>query len=196
MTKEPEKMIIKNPHGNIDRKLEGLYMKKAAIDQAIRSLEEYRCETLAATEKGPSSSKKRRKTILVVDDDVSVLTLVGSILKRQGYQVLVADWAESALRHAEAEQEIDLAVIDVWMPYMPGTDLAERLLSLRPNLPVLFMSGFHEDEMLRVSVLEHGLGFLQKPFQAEGLISIVRQALAQSSHASNNVTEIAMTAGG
>src|SRR5260370_17449883 len=104
------------------------------------------------------------KTILVVDDDLSVLTVVKCMLEGSDYNVLLANSSEVALRMAGRNAlTIDLMLVDVVMPDLSGPDLAERILAIRPNQKVLFMSGFTTHQVVRVKVLHPGLKFLPQP---------------------------------
>jgi len=116
-------------------------------------------------------------TILIVDDDPSVLILIQTVLSNAGYRVVVAPTAEDAIRLAmQKHLHIDLAVIDVRMPDIQGPDLANHILSFRPHLRVLFMSGFVDDEIIRIKMIEPR-GFLTKPFGSEGLLRAIGRAV-------------------
>jgi two-component system cell cycle sensor histidine kinase/response regulator CckA len=118
------------------------------------------------------------KTILVVDDDLSVLSVIKCMLECGDYNVLIAHSAESAVRMAErADLSIDLMLMDVVMPDVAGPDLAERILTLRPHLKVLFMSGCTDSEVVRVKILDRALGFLPKPFTSDSLLERVQKVL-------------------
>ena len=118
------------------------------------------------------------KTILVVDDDLSVLGVIKVMLESGNYNILLAHSAELALRFAEREDlAIDLMLTDVMMPDVSGPDLAEKVLAIRPNLKVLFMSGFTDSEVVRVKVLDRALGFLPKPFTSDGLVDRIESVL-------------------
>src|SRR5712691_8084383 len=94
------------------------------------------------------TKQPKPKAILVVDDDVSVLTVVKCMLDCADYTVLLANSAIAALRIAQdIETAIDLLITDVIMPDMQGPDLAEEMLALRPELKVLFMSGYADSEL-------------------------------------------------
>ena len=119
------------------------------------------------------------ETILLTEDEEGVRTLTRKMLAHSGYTVLEAASPREALEIASRhEQPIDLLVTDVVMPEMGGSDLAARLVSLRPETRVLYMSGYTDDVILRHGVLERGCIFLQKPFTAHALSRKVREALA------------------
>jgi len=118
------------------------------------------------------------ETILLVEDEEMVRKLARQILATQGYRVLEATNGEEALRMCEHDQEpIELLLTDVIMPEMSGPELAERLHRLRPELRVLFMSGYTDDAIVHHGVLEEGAHFIQKPFAPDVLSRKVRQIL-------------------
>ena len=126
-----------------------------------------------------SAKQPKPKAILVVDDDVSVLTVVKCMLECADYRVLLANSGIVALRIAnDNEVAIDLLITDVIMPDMQGPDLAEGMLALRPELKVLFMSGYTDSDVVRIKVLDRNLGFLAKPFAPDGLLETVERILA------------------
>ena len=125
------------------------------------------------------AKQPKPKAILVVDDDVSVLTVVKCILACADYTVLLANSATATLRIAnDNDVAIDLLITDVIMPDMQGPDLAEEMLALRPELKVLFMSGYADSDVVRIKVLDRNFGFLPKPFAPDGLLEIVERILA------------------
>ena len=125
------------------------------------------------------AKQPKPKAIFVVDDDVSVLTVVKCMLECADYTVLLANNAIAALRIAkDMETTIDLLITDVIMPDMQGPDLAERMLAFRPELRVLFMSGYADSDVVRIKVLDRNLGFLPKPFAPDGLLETVERILA------------------
>lgn len=118
------------------------------------------------------------KNVLVIDDNLAVLTVVGCMLESGGYNVLLASTAETALRLVARESlAIDLAVVDIVMPDVSGPDLVERMRVVRPDMKVLFMSGFVDAEVVRVKALDQGMQFLPKPFTSDGLLESVERAL-------------------
>jgi two-component system cell cycle sensor histidine kinase/response regulator CckA len=132
-----------------------------------------------------SNQQQAPQTILVVDDELSVLTVVKCMLECDEYTVLLANSAETALRMIERKDlVIDLMITDVVMPDMNGRELAERVLTVRPQLKVLFMSGYSNSEVVRVKVLERTSGFLPKPFTSLDLKEQVRNALTAPLHRS------------
>jgi len=117
------------------------------------------------------------ETVLLVEDEDAVRALGREVLRRHGYVVLEARHGVDALRLAERHpDDIHLMITDVVMPHMSGRELAERLCSARPNMKVLFMSGY-TDHALMNRALTPGSSFLQKPFTPETFARKVRQVL-------------------
>jgi CheY-like chemotaxis protein len=107
-----------------------------------------------------------------------VRTLARRSLEEYGYTVLEAPDGRRALELAERYgAAIDLLVTDVVMPGLSGRELAERLARTRPELRVLYTSGYTDDAMVRQGVLRAGVAFLQKPFVPETLARKVREVL-------------------
>jgi signal transduction histidine kinase/DNA-binding response OmpR family regulator len=118
------------------------------------------------------------ETILLVEDEESVRRLARLILERQGYAVIEAPSASSALATAEKQAApIHLVLTDVIMPEMNGRELSQRLTRIHPAARVLFMSGYTGDTIVRHGVLEPGIAFLQKPFTPTDLARKVREVL-------------------
>jgi len=116
-------------------------------------------------------------TILVVDDEPAVLETVRDGLTAHGYQVLTAASGQEALEVAQAHQgSIALALVDVVMPGMNGPDAAQHLHRSRPDLKVLFMSGF-STEVVVVHGIAAGDPLLVKPFSLESLARKVHEIL-------------------
>jgi PAS domain S-box-containing protein len=118
------------------------------------------------------------ETVLLVEDEAAVRDVTRAQLESLGYRVHACANAAEALAVADAEREpVDLLLTDVVMPGMNGRELAERLLGRRPDLRVLFTSGYGEDVIARHGVLEPGVLLLQKPYGLSRLASRVREAL-------------------
>ena len=125
------------------------------------------------------------ETVLVVEDEDGVRELVRQILVEHGHAVLTARHGRDALLLAERyERPIELLVTDVVMPEMGGGELVERLTALRPDLKVLYISGYTNEEVLRRGVPGMEASFLHKPFTSEGLMRRVREALEGAAPAS------------
>ena len=124
----------------------------------------------------------QNRTILVVDDEPEVRKLVGAMLTREGYKVLVSDSGEPAIKtFLRQTARIDLLLTDVVSPGISGPMLADRLLEVQPQLRVLFMSGFDTTQVVQHYVLERGFLLLIKPFTMEQLLDKVREAFAMPS---------------
>src|SRR5215213_404950 len=118
------------------------------------------------------------ETVLVVEDEELVRRLSVRALRSRGYHCLEAADAGEALRLIEQVQgPIDLVITDVVMPGMSGGGLGDRLALLRPGLPVLYTSGFTDEEVIRRGMLEEGRPFLQKPSTPDELAQKVRAVL-------------------
>jgi PAS domain S-box-containing protein len=136
-----------------------------------------------AAHAAPSAATERggRETILVVEDDDDVRDFVELILRRAGYNVLVAPGGGPALETARAYPgEIHLLLSDIVMPQIDGIELARRLVSERPMIRVLHMSGFTGDTLLEHREFPEAAAFLQKPFSAPALSTKVREMLDKS----------------
>ena len=117
-------------------------------------------------------------TVLVVEDDAGVRDLAVRVLESYGYHVLHAGCGPDALLISERyDGPIDLLLTDVVMPHMNGRKLSEQLRSQRPGIPVLYMSGYADSNILRRGTLPPGMAFLSKPFAVEELIQRVRLLL-------------------
>ncbi len=129
-------------------------------------------------EQTDQESLKGRETILVVEDDHAVRQLIVSFLKKFGYRVYEAEDANHALKIcAGCKSEIDLSVIDVIMPGISGKMLSDKLKEQYPSIKVLYISGYTDAEIVHYGVLNSGVEFLQKPFDAENLGKKIRQIL-------------------
>ena len=104
--------------------------------------------------------------------------MTARLLQSEGYEVLEAADGREALEIVERRSgQVDLVITDVAMPVMNGRELADRLTRRRASLPVLFMSGYTDDEMVRRGLIEPNHPFLSKPFTPEVLAGKVRQLL-------------------
>jgi PAS domain S-box-containing protein len=118
------------------------------------------------------------ETILLVEDEEVVRRLTHSLLETSGYQVLAASGGEDAIRIcASYSGEIHLMLTDVVMPRMNGKKVAEGVKLTRPEMEILYMSGYTDDAIVHHGVLEAGTNFIEKPFTSYGLLSKVRETL-------------------
>jgi len=120
------------------------------------------------------------ETILLVEDDRSVRELTRALLRMSGYTVLEAKSAEEAMQVSRSfPGQIQLLLTDVVMPSSSGSELAASLHAMRPQMRVLFMSGYTDDAILHHGVLRPGVAFLQKPVRHGELARKVREVLSQ-----------------
>jgi len=128
-----------------------------------------------------SSSRVAGQVILVVEDEPSIRTNVRECLQQLGYSVLEAENGSAALRLCRQQRgQIDLVLTDLVMARCGGQELARDLADEFPEVRVLFMSGYTEDNASRREILEKGRPFLQKPFSVGELAKAVHEALQRS----------------
>jgi CheY-like chemotaxis protein len=133
-------------------------------------------------EPGPAAPEPEPSlgTILVVEDEPGIRGLVRKILRRENYEVLEAGSGEEALTEILAQDTpIDLLLTDVMLPGMGGRELAESLTGANPDLKVVYVSGFTDDEGIRAGQFPPGSRFLQKPFTLSALVDAVKDAMGQ-----------------
>ncbi|HEX2764196.1 MAG TPA: ATP-binding protein [Allosphingosinicella sp.] len=116
-------------------------------------------------------------TVLLVEDEATVRAVAERALARHGYNVLLAENGEAAIEILEREKRVDLMVSDVVMPTMDGPTTARAARRIQPDLPILFISGYAE-EQLRASIDLPRVAFLAKPFSVQALAEAARDALA------------------
>ena len=117
------------------------------------------------------------ETVLIVEDDPAVRVLVCAVLKELGYAFVEAGDANTALPIIESEQRIDLLISDVGLPGMNGRQMAEIGRQLRPDLKVLFITGYAEHAAVRGGFLDPGMQLITKPFTFDLLTAKVREMI-------------------
>jgi len=143
-----------------------IYFSRMVADQAA---------AVPAEEAGPVP---RGRTVLLVEDEALVRHTTAGMLGSLGLKVMAAATpGEAAALAGRADLRIDLLLTDVVMPEQSGKALRDRIWALRPGLPVIFMSGYTPNVIVRHGVLEQGVRFLQKPFSLAELAAALRQAL-------------------
>jgi signal transduction histidine kinase len=125
----------------------------------------------------PAPRARDGETVLVVEDDVSVRAVSIGLLRELGYTVLEAASPEDALARLQSQPGIVLLFTDIVMPRMTGRQLADRALELRPDLRVLYTTGYTRNAVVHNGVLDPGVAFLPKPFTLEALAAKVRETL-------------------
>ena len=117
------------------------------------------------------------ETVLIVEDDPAVRVLVSAVLKELGYAFVEAGDADSAVPIIESDQRIDLLISDVGLPGMNGRQLAEIGRQIRPELKVLFITGYAEHAAVRGGFLDPGMQLITKPFTFDLLTAKVREMI-------------------
>jgi CheY-like chemotaxis protein len=117
------------------------------------------------------------ETILLVEDEDRVLELTAASLRELGYTVFLARSAREALEQLQNGAIVDLLLTDIVMPEMNGRKLADAAVALRPDLRIMFMTGFTKNAVVHNGVLDPGVHFLAKPFSLEELAEKLREVL-------------------
>ena len=121
---------------------------------------------------------KGSETILLVEDDEMVRTLVRETLEREGYKVIYsADPVEAQHISENYRGKIQLLITDVVMPKLSGRELAHGLTERRPDMKVLYMSGYTDSAIVNSGILQKEVSFIQKPFAVRDLARKVREVL-------------------
>jgi CheY-like chemotaxis protein len=129
-----------------------------------------------------SEPEKDKELILLVDDEEMIINSTSKILERLGFDVVIKSSSTEALETFQEEPEkFDLVITDQVMPNMTGTQLAEKLLSIRPDIPVILCSVFPEDvsdeEIKRIGIRE----FIAKPISMQKINKVIRTVLDKTS---------------
>jgi CheY-like chemotaxis protein len=123
----------------------------------------------------------RGESILVVEDDATVRLIFADVLEELGYEVLLASDARPAIPILQSDRRIDLMMSDVVLPHINGRKLAEIARATRPNLKVLFVTGYAESATIRGEFLDPGMDMLTKPFALDALGAKVRSMIDSKS---------------
>jgi CheY-like chemotaxis protein len=126
-----------------------------------------------------NGSVHRRATILLVDDEAAIRSMARIFLEMNGYYVIEAKNGPEAVAIARGKQRrIDLMVTDLFLPDgFTGQQLAQRLQADRPDLKVIFSSGYDREAFTQDNLLKTGINFLQKPYPLGSLTPMIRHSL-------------------
>jgi PAS domain S-box-containing protein len=119
------------------------------------------------------------ESVMIVEDDMAVRMLVVDVLEEMGYECIEAADGNEAVPVLQSDQRIDLLITDVGLPGINGRQLAELARRVRPDLKVLFITGYAESAVVRSGFLEHGMEMVTKPFALDALASKIRAMLLQ-----------------
>src|SRR5215510_8964734 len=120
---------------------------------------------------------ERLPMVMVVDDELAVRNLESQMLKQAGYDVVLADDAMKALAMVRAAEPVDLVIADVHMPDMNGDEMARQIRALRPELKILFVTGYSDTLFNSQPVLWEDQAYLDKPFTRKALLEAVSMLL-------------------
>jgi CheY-like chemotaxis protein len=135
-------------------------------------------ESVSSHQETEGEIPKGSETILVVEDEPALRELTCVLLGDAGYTVLESSGVDDAIETAkDLQRRIDLLLTDIVMPRLDGRELANQLVSLRPNLKVLYMSGYTDDVIAHRGNLTQGTVLVQKPFTKSTLLRKVRETL-------------------
>ncbi|MBZ5490001.1 MAG: PAS domain S-box protein [Acidobacteriia bacterium] len=132
----------------------------------------------SASEASPQEMKRGNGGILLVEDEMDLRNVNAEFLTALGYSVTCAGSGPEALGLLKAAGQIDLVITDVVMPKMSGREFADRLLQLRPNTRLLYVSGYTDDIVLQNGISKQGVFFLQKPYSLKDLAGKVQTLMA------------------
>jgi signal transduction histidine kinase/ActR/RegA family two-component response regulator len=166
--------IVKQSGGHVS-----LYSEPGAGTCFRVHLPQAQCEDKADETAGRETSiHKGTETILLVEDEDLVRKMAHEVLSMSGYKVLEAPHGDEAIELCRRHDgEIHLVLTDVVMPRMNGKEVVERISPLRPDMKVLYMSGYDDKAIVHHGVLEEGVAFLPKPFSPSELAAKVREVL-------------------
>ena len=128
---------------------------------------------------GGSSGNSQGRTVLVVEDEPSVRNLVIDVLHERGYETLEASDGQTGLQILEGQSSIDLLISDVGLPGLNGRQLADAARARRPDLPILFMTGYAENAAIAGGFLDPGMEMITKPFAVDALVMRVARILKE-----------------
>ena len=125
-------------------------------------------------------------TVLIVEDDPVLLSMTTDMLEQMGYTVITALDPEQAIRLCiDAGIKIDMIITDIIMPNMNGKQMVEQIIQVRPDIRVLYISGYTSDIIAQKGVLDKGMHFLMKPFNMRTLSEKVKEILCGASQQKN-----------
>jgi CheY-like chemotaxis protein len=164
------------------RYLASLVCKQPMVNSPTQSHQHNRAST-------SNNSQLRRacwETILLVEDEQCLRTLASIFLSRQGYRVLEASHPDEAIAISESHDgDIQLLLTDVTLPGIDGRALAQQIQKQRPEIKVLYVSGYPEEILQQLDSPTSDLPFLEKPFTLERLANKIRELLDSAGHATS-----------
>ncbi len=168
--------IVKQHHGQID--VHSQLGRGTSFEIFFPGVTDKKDQSESQPVSAESNSAPPAETILVVEDTASVRELVCEILHKQGYQVIDHGNAEDCMKFmAGFDEPVQLLLTDIVMPGINGGELYDRLRAIRPDLRVVYMSGYSEEVIDRQGILKPGVDFIQKPIAVQDLLEKVSAVL-------------------
>ena len=150
-----------------------------AAEPAAASVVELRPAAARPADPPPAPAAARKTVILVVEDNPSVRDVAAAMIEDMGYETITASNGTEGLAAISSRPDIDLVVSDVIMAGMNGPEMAQKALSVRPDLKILFMSGYAPGSLRQMQEgLPNAVELVSKPFTRSDLTEKVRKALA------------------
>lgn len=141
---------------------------------------ESRQDTVSTAQQAKEYTPLTQKTIMVVDDDPNICEMLSTILTKNGFEIVASSKPQEAISvFKERGREIDLLLTDIVMPGINGVELYRQLASMRPDLPVLFMSGYSMGMLTEQQIEMPELHILQKPFTPSRLIETIEELVSE-----------------
>ncbi|MCW2950802.1 MAG: Blue-light-activated protein, partial [Thermoleophilia bacterium] len=137
-------------------------------------------QEVALPELGEQHLAAELETVLVVEDETVVRALIVEVLHELGYRTLEAEDGPSGLAILQSRTQVDLLVTDIGLPGLNGRQIADAARLMRPDLKILFMTGYAENAAFANGFLEHGMEMMTKPFAMELLAMRLRTMLQDS----------------
>ena len=122
------------------------------------------------------NKQNKIKTVLLADDEYHILDMLGDMLEISGYSCIKASDGEEALKLFKKNRDIiDMLILDILMPKMSGVELYNEIIKIKPDIKILFISGYTEKDEIQKFLKENKLNYINKPFQFEVMLEKIKK---------------------